>query len=240
MNFKFSNLIWGTFLLLAATFILINQFDNFMNIGIGSIIVAILALVFIVQCIANLRFAFLPIPLAVLYVIFQAPLDLPYIQTKYVIIASVLASIGLAIMIPGKNWNNRQKFKCFGRYKNQQMRTENTNEDNYQSIKVNYGTISRRLCANNLETVELFCNFGAMEIFLDQAVLSSKGAIMDINCSFGAITLLIPRHWKIIDQMSCSLGGVEIDKYFINPAADAPQLTLTGNVSLGGVEIRSI
>jgi hypothetical protein len=83
MKLKFSNLIWGVFFLLAATFILFNQFDHFFNIGIGSIIVSILALLIIVQCIAHLRFAALPIPIAVLYVIFQTPLDLQQYRQKY-------------------------------------------------------------------------------------------------------------------------------------------------------------
>ena len=241
MNIKFSKLILGTFLLLVAVFIIVNQFDNFMNISIGSIIAAALSLVFIVHCIAHLRFAFLPVPLAVLYIIFQTPFALPDMQPRYLILASLLASVGLAIMIPGKKWKNH-KFKCYSKYNNQQqMFTENTNKDNNQSIKVNFGAKSRSLRADNLETVELYCNFGAMEIFFDQAVISPKGATININCSFGAIQLLIPKHWKVIDQINCSLGGVEIDKYFAaSPAENAPQLTIVGSVSLGGIEIKSI
>ena len=241
MIIKFSNIL-GISLLLAAAFIIVNQFDNYMNISIGSIIAAVLSLIFIVHCIAHLRFAFLPVPLAVLYIIFQTPLALPDMQPKYLILASLLASIGLVIMLPGKKWKNHNKFKCYSKYNNQQqMFTENTNKNNNQSIKVNFGAKSRSLCADNLETIELYCNFGAMEIFFDQAVISPKGATVNINCSFGAIQLIIPKHWKVIEQINCSLGGVEVDKYFAaNPAENAPQLTIAGSVSLGGIEIKSL
>ena len=46
MKIRFSNIIWGTFLLLAAAFLLFNQFDGFTNIGVGSFIVTVIAVLF--------------------------------------------------------------------------------------------------------------------------------------------------------------------------------------------------
>jgi len=242
MSIKYSKIIWGIFLLLAAAFLIINQSDNFMDIGFGSIIISVLSIILIVQCIANFQFAFLPIPLAALYYIYQIPLDLPAVQLKFLVIASILASVGLAIMIPGKHIKKSFKFKLgdSGKSHHQKTSTENTKEGNNQSIKVNYGSISRRICADNLETVELNCNFGAMEIFFNQAVLSPNGAVVDLSCSFGAILLVIPKNWKVVNQLNCSLGGVDMDNNFSISSENAPQLTITGNVSLGGVEISSI
>jgi len=235
-----SNFIWGILLLAAAAFVLVNQFNGFTNIGTGSIVLTILSLVFFVQCIANLNFALLPIPLAVLYMVFQAPCDLPYIKTRILIIATVLASIGLSILLPRKHWH-----RGCGNYNRSgdhhpQMRTEDGNNDNNPFININFGSISRRLHADSLETVQLQCNFGALEILFDQAQISPNGAEVMLNCSFGAIELLIPKHWRVIDQIKCTLGGVDIDKRFAVPEENAPQLTLSGSVSLGGVEIRYI
>jgi hypothetical protein len=105
---------------------------------------------------------------------------------------------------------------------------------------VNFGAVSRRLLADSLETVRLHCNFGALEIYFDHAELSGNGATVDLDCSFGAIKLLIPKHWRVIDNLNCTLGGVDADKKFPGLAENAPRLTLTGNVSLGGVEVRYI
>jgi hypothetical protein len=239
---KLSKLIWGTFLLLAAAFIIVNQLNSFTNISIWSIIVATLSLTFIIQCIASLKFAPLPIPIAVLYIIFQTPLDLPNIQAKFLILASVLAAIGLAILIPRKHKRNYFKYKhfCKSEDNHQQFYTESSTDDNNPSINVNFGTISRRLHANSLETAQLHCNFGTLEIFFDQVSLSPQGATADINCNFGAIKLYIPKHWHIIDRLNCSLGGVDIGRNCATPAENAPQLTLTGNVSLGSVEVQYV
>ena len=242
MRFRFSNLIWGTFLLLVAVFVLFNQIDGFTNIGIGSIIAIVFSLAIIVHCIANLSFAPLPIPLAILYIIFQTPLELPYIKTRALILASVLASIGLTILFPSKHRHNHCKNKRYSRSgdHHSQMPTEIGNNDNNPSVSVNFGSVSKRLHADNLETVQLNCNFGALELFFDQVELSPNGAEVILTCSFGAIELFIPKHWRVIDKLNCTLGTVDIDKSFAVSADNTPQITLTGSVSLGGIEVRYI
>jgi len=243
MKIKVSNIFWGVFFLLAATFVVINQLDGFINIGVGSIIAALLSLLFIVVCIADLRFTMLPVPFAVLYLVFQAPLDLPVIRTGTLILASVLASIGLTILFSRKK-HQRAHFICghYGKSKDRgQKQAKEIDNDNNPSVSVNFGEISRSLRAENLETAHLDCNFGSLEIYFDQAVPAPDGAEVNINCKFGAVKLLVPKHWQVIDKINCSLGGVDIDKNFFNtPAENAPKLTLTGNVSFSGIEVRYI
>jgi hypothetical protein len=118
------------------------------------------------------------------------------------------------------------------------MQTEIGNNDNNPSVSVNFGSVSRRLRADNLETVQLSCNFGALEVFFDQVELGPNGAEVILNCSFGAIELFFPKHWRIIDKLNCTLGGVDVDKGFTTSAENAPQITLTGSVSFGGIEVR--
>ena len=237
-----TNWFWGTLLLLAATFILVNQFNDFTDIGIGSLIAAILSIGFIVQCIANLHFAPLPIPFAVLYIIFQSSLELPHIQNWTLIIASMLASIGLGVLFPKKHWRRHYDYKHYSESGDHysKINTENSTNDNNPSVSVNFGAVSRRLKAERLETAQLYCNFGAIEIFFDQVELNPNGAEAILNCSFGAIKLFIPKHWHIIDHLNCTLGGVDMDKHFSKYEENAPKLTLTGNVSCGGIEIRYI
>jgi len=241
MNLKFSKVIWGLFLLLAAAFVLTNNFFGFTNISIGKIIIAILALAFIVQCIARLHIAPLVIPLAVLYIVFRNELGLPEIQTWKVIAAAVLAFIGLGILFPHRHHSCN---KCnnpgeSGEWQKQHKIPAEGNKDNNPYVSVNFGAVSRSLNADSLETVRLSCNFGAMEIFFNQVELSPNGAEADISCSFGGIQLFIPRHWQVIDKLSCTLAGVD-NKSFSAPAENAPRLTLNGTVTLGGVEIKYI
>jgi hypothetical protein len=242
MRFRFSKLIWGTFLLLAATLIIFNQIGGFADIGVGSIIAAVLSLAVVVQCIASAHFAPLPIPIAVLYVIFQQPLELPYIKIWALILASVLASMGLAALLPKRHSRNEDEYVKSNRTNNRhsQIHTESGNYDDNPSISVNFGAIDRRLYADNLETVRLNCNFGALKVFLDQAKPCQSGAEAIINCSFGGIELFAPKHWRVIDKVNCALGGVSVNKTFTASTENAPTLTLTGSVSLGGIDVRYV
>jgi hypothetical protein len=239
---KFSKLTWGTFLLLAAALILFNQVDGLAHIGVGSVIAAVLSLALIVECTARLRFAPLPIPLAVLYMIFQAPLELPIIKFWALAAASLLASMGLVILLPSKRRRNRWKYKSYDPLgeKHARLPVENGGSDNNPSIGVNFGAVGRRLHADNLETVRLSCNFGALQIFFERTELNSNGAEAILNCSFGTVELFIPKHWRVVDKLSCTLGTVGIDKIFAAPEGNAPKLTLIGSVSLGSVDVRYI
>jgi hypothetical protein len=238
---KFSNLFWGVILLLAAAFVLTNKYIGFADIGIGSIVISILALAFIVQCIANLHIAPIVIPIAVLYFIFREPLGLPVIQTWKLIVATVLAFIGLNILLPKRHSYNKCNNSCGAGEQQRQQRNipADGNKDNNPYVGVNFGAVSRSLNADSLETVRLSCNFGAMEIYFNQVELSPNGAEADINCSFGGIQLFIPKHWQVIDKLHCTLAGVNV-KSFTAPAENAPRLTLNGSVSLGGVEVKYI
>ncbi|GBU22218.1 hypothetical protein R80B4_02124 [Fibrobacteres bacterium R8-0-B4] len=248
MRFNFSKLIWGAFLLLVAALIVLNQINGFADIGIFSVIAAVLSLAAVVQCVARLHFAALPIPLAVLYIIFQQPLGLPYIKIWEMVLASVLASMGLAALLPRRRrrecYDGRDCYQTSDRgpqvRQTRQTRPESSGDDgNNPSISVNFGSIDRSLHADCLETARLSCNFGALKLFFDQVSPRPSGAEAIINCSFGGIELLVPRHWRVIDNLNCSLGGVSIDKNFA-ATLDAPKLTLTGSVSLGGVDVRCI
>jgi hypothetical protein len=231
-----TNAIWGVVLLLAAAFVLTNNFFGLTDIGIGRIIAAVLAVAFIVQCIASSHIAPIVIPLGVLYIIFRAPLGLPEIHTGKLIAACILASIGLGILLPHKSYS-RNKCGNYGGSK-EPPRVESGGKDNNPCFSVNFGTVSGSLNADSLETVRLSCNFGAMEIFFNQAGLNPNGADVYINCSFGGIQLIIPGHWQVIDRLNRTLAGVDIK--FASTAENAPRLTLNGSVTLGGIEVKYI
>jgi hypothetical protein len=165
------------------------------------------------------------------------------------ILAAVFATIGLFILLPRKHfhadisWGGSHKYKHDntrnkGHHPN--MRIEDGGSDNNPSISVKFGGVSRYLHSDSLETAQLYCSFGALEVYFDQAQLSPNGATASLNCSFGATTLFVPKHWQIIDELNCTLGGIEIDNRFAAPTEDPPKLTLTGSVSLGGIEVRYV
>jgi len=240
---------WGIFLLLVAALVIANQFGGFFELSIWSIIVAALAVGFFIQCIVNLSFGSIPIPLAALYYIFQTPLGLPEMTFWPLVLVTLLATAGMHVLLPNRLFRKRKKDIEFvftnddgvtsTRSINDAERVEEGGGDNNPRISVQFGGISRYLHANSLETVELDCSFGSLEVYFDNVELSENGAKAYINCKFGAIELYVPSHWRVIDNMSASLGGVEV-KGRRDVAEDAPTLTLNGNVSFGAAEVHRI
>jgi len=241
---------WGAFLLLAAALVLANQFGGFADIGIGSLIVAALAIAFMVQSIVNLTFASLPIPIAALYYVFQEPLGFPEISFWPLVLVTLLATAGLFALIPRRKFKKRKGIEIIYADSNgvtgpRKLNEEETQiieegDDNNPRISVQFGSISRYLHADALETAELDCSFGNIEVYFDNVKLSPNGAEVFANCKFGAIEMYIPSQWQLINNVNASLGGVDVKGHKKPYAENAPQLRVSGNVSLGGMEIHRV
>ncbi|MCL2699956.1 MAG: cell wall-active antibiotics response protein [Defluviitaleaceae bacterium] len=241
---------WGVFLLLVAALVLTNQFGGFIELGVWSIIVAALAVAFLIQSIVSLSFASLPIPIAALYYIFHAPLGLPGIPFWPLVLVTLLATAGLFALLPKRLFRNIRKHVNVVysnddvvsnvRDVNEAEQIEEGGSDNNPHISVQFGGVSRYLHAERLETVNLDCSFGSLEVYFDHVELSPDGAEAFLSCQFGSIELYVPSQWIVIDNMSTSLGGVDIKGRRDIPDENAPRLKITGSVSFGSVEVHRI
>ena len=258
---SFSKLVWGLLLFLAAAFIIANQIGGFIEIGFWSILVGTLALAYTLACLIRLKIDWLPIPLAILYIILQSPLNLPEINTWLLIVAAILASIGLSLLLPRRlrSFSYGKKTCNFGavKYNDKEADFEINNGnvkarindddhvvredyDNNPVVSVSFGGESRYLHANALETVNLSCKFGALEVYFDQAMLNPKGANVFCNCNFGAIELYVPKEWRVIADVSVTLGATEVERQRVTPAENAPTLIIKGSVSFGAIEVKYV
>jgi predicted membrane protein len=168
--------------------------------------------------------------------VFKAPLGLPEISIPIIILSSMFASIGFSILFR-RQPKEKPHWEHSGRNFSQ---TTETIDDNNPYSKVNFGSSSKYLHSDCLKSGQFIASFGELEIFFDQAQLAPEGAEIFLDCSFGAIKLYVPKHWLVIDKMNVSLGGVENKNRMAMPTENAPRLTLTGNVQLGGIEIHYI
>lgn len=250
---------WGVFLILIAAFLLANQLGGFVELGFWSVLVSAIAVAFIVECFANLTLGSLPIPIAALYYIFQEPLGFPIINLwPTLVLVTLLTTIGLHILLPNR-WFHKHKDAdvVFGfshegdigdtseKYKtydgiNAEASVDESGGENNPRISVQFGGISRYLHADALETAHLECNFGSLEVYFDNVTLSPNGADVYISCKFGNIELYVPCEWRVVNDVTASLGNAEVPAVRREKAEDAPVLRLRGNVSLGNMEIHMI
>ena len=70
------------------------------------------------------------------------------------------------------------------------------------------------------------------------AKVNENGAQINLDVSFGAVELYIPKTWNVVNNLNVSLGGVEENKRRVSgDENNTITVVLSGNVSLGGVEI---
>ncbi|MDR2599570.1 MAG: cell wall-active antibiotics response protein [Oscillospiraceae bacterium] len=259
---------WGIALILIAAVVIADQVGGLpvhagWNLGFWGAVISVIAVVVFVSCLVELNFASLPIPIAALYYVFQNPLWLPQIDFWPLVLITLLLTVGLHAILPKRSFFKFDKVKIVDTSKNKDDDDDSVvhiidardKEDNGESdggtvkvsgndnnprISVQFGYASRYLHADALETVELDCSFGSMQVYFDHVTLNENGATMIANCKFGAIEIYVPSHWRVIDEVTASLGGVEVKGRNKEYAEDAPTIRIKGNVSLGGMEIKRI
>ena len=244
------NWIWGVLLLLAAGGLVANQFGLFGPLSFWTIVAAVLAVVFLCSAITHRTISALPLVVAMVYIVLRNQEIVPHVATWVVLVAAVLVCAGLGLLFPQRPPHGKVVIGAFfgddedndwdeedndGHRK--RARTRMSGIDNNPYVSVNFGYTSRYLHADKLQTATLTCNFGGMDIYFDQVELDPDGATIHLDCKFGGIDIYVPRHWRVEERINCTLGDVDINARKAMPAADGPQLVITGHVLCGGVDI---
>lgn len=235
---KNKNWFWGLFFLLSAVFVIASQTGSFGQIGFLSILATVLLAAIIIRSLADLNFYGVFIPLGLLYLIYWQPLALIYISPWLLLLAAVLAGIGFSFFF--HKHPHKAVCSCSHDEIEHFNQTSENIDDNNPYAKVTFGSSSKYLHADCLKSGQFIASFGALEVFFDQAQLSPEGAEIFLDCSFGSIKLYVPKHWRVLDNLHASLGGVDNDTRLSQPNENSPRLTLTGSVQLGGIEIQYI
>lgn len=232
---KHNNWFWGVFFVLAAVFVIASQVTSFTQIGVWSIVGTVLLAAIFIQSLIHLNYFGVFTSIALAYWIFQLPLHLYIISPWLLILAAVLLSIGFYSI-----FHKRSKYQHVTCHGKDEYHTVEEIDDNNPYVKVSLGASSKYLHADSLKGGQFYCNLGSLEVYFDQVQLDPNGAEIYINCSLGSINLYFPKTWRIIDKLNSSLGGVKNETRFNNPHENAPQVTVTGNVSLGAVEVHYV
>jgi hypothetical protein len=230
---KNRNWFLGLFFLLSAIYVIASQIWSFEKIGIMSILATIFLVTLGICSLINRNYFGIFIPLSVIYMIYREPLMLIYISPWLLILSAVLISISFSLLF--QKHPKRTTLSHYGAKHISQI-FEN-NDDNNPYAKVMLSSTSKYLHSECLQGGYFISYLGVLEVYFDQVQLSIDGAKLFINCNLGSINLYIPRHWNVIDNIHLNLGVVSYSTEHTKLSENAPQLTLTGDVVLGDVNI---
>lgn len=225
---KTKNIFWGLILILSAIIIVINELNIFsLRIDLIDLLLTILMVYIIIKSLMNLSFFGICLPVAILSIIYSSELGIEALTPWVIILVAVLLSIGLNFIFGGlkKNRHHHENF----------IEEEINSESNEINISTTFGATTKYINSKNVEKIDLDCKFGACKLYLDKSQLKDNKAVIDLDLSFAGIELYIPKEWKVINNVSCNLGGIDEKNKSI--ASSDTTLILEGKCSFAGIEI---
>ena len=94
-----------------------------------------------------------------------------------------------------------------------------------------------RVVSQNFQGGDLSVTFGGLELDLRDAALAAGGATLSLEVVFGSVKIQVPGNWQVIVTSNTHIGGVTENRRQPAPEDAAGQLTITGKLVFGGLEI---
>ena len=94
-----------------------------------------------------------------------------------------------------------------------------------------------RVVSQNFQGGDLSVTFGGLELDLRDAALAADGAALALEVVFGSVKIQVPGNWQVIVTSNTHIGGVTENRPQPAPEDTAGQLTITGKLVFGGLEI---
>jgi len=231
---KNKNWFWGLFFIGAGALVIFNQLGYLAGFSLLSLLITILLVPVIIKSIFHANFWGILFPIALLAIAFAEPLGITNLTPWPVLLTALFGSIGFSTLF-GNPWRKNCGNFCNTTNHENFDEVVNSPDKNNVEYRVNFGSAIKYVNSQELQTANFTCSFGALKVFFDNTKISPEGARINCDCSFGAIELYIPKTWRVINKINVSLAGVEEKNHRVE--SDGPDVILTGNINLSGVEI---
>jgi len=230
---KGKNVFWGLFFIVAAGVIVAHQLGYMAGITTLNLILTILIIPIILKSITSVNFFGIFFPLALLGILFAEQLGITEFVPVPILIIALFISLGLSLI--------------FSKFVNYKVGIFNINAEDFEEIVdmedeetvkfgVKFGSSIKYINSQNLKQANLSSSFGELVVYFDNTTINEKGAVINVDVSFGAITMYIPKEWKVINGISATLAGVEEHRKRQVDNITAT-IKLAGRASFAGVEI---
>ena len=111
-------------------------------------------------------------------------------------------------------------------------------EDEHFDCSVSFCENTYVVSLPRLSSGDASVGFGELTLDLTQCKEIAENCILDLSCSFGELTLLVPKSCRIVPDISTSFGSLDFSGH---PDTDAQiSIRIEGSVSFGEIEIRYV
>ena len=114
------------------------------------------------------------------------------------------------------------------------------NKDKIDDVSI-FGGGTKIISSNNFQGGNITAIFGGSEINLINCQLAEGDNILDVLCVFGGTTIILPKEWNVVINVTSILGGFS-NKAIRNPSIVIDQsrtLHIKGLAMFGGGEVKT-
>ena len=113
-----------------------------------------------------------------------------------------------------------------------------TQKEDRFSCSLSFGENEHLITLPCLAGGEVNCSFGELKVDLSDCQTVADNCCIDVSCSFGQVTLLVPRRYRATSDISTAFGAWETDGQ--PDAQTVGTIHVAGNASFGNIRIEYI
>lgn len=154
-----------------------------------------------------------------------------------ILIAVAILLLGFSLLLDALGKRKRSSYRDVnGKVHHGKTSHDYTVNGDQFIYEANFGEAIQPVRMDKLRSGQISTNFGEYTVDLTGVGAVEKGCKIDAECSFGELTILVPRCYTIFPDSSTSFAGFEIQG---QPDADAQgSISLSASVSFGEICIK--
>jgi len=233
------SLFWGLFFIFGAGLIIARGLGYLAGITLMNLVITYFMVSIIISSIYQVNFFGIFFPIAVLGIIFGTELGITEFIPVPILAVAFLLSVGLSIIF-GKHNKCCRKFEKHNRNKCNPINCDtviDVDDEDAFNFGVSFGSSAKYVNSKNFKQANLTCSFGELKLYLDKAEVSKDGATINVDVSFGAVQIYVPREWKTMVGVNAVLAGVDEKPRRYGGEESKALVKITGSATFSGVEI---
>lgn len=235
-RFSLHKLFWGLLFLIGAVCLLLSRlgyWPTIYNVSIYDILLTIFFVWIVIEGLHTRNFFFILFGLSFIAIQYDDFLHITAITPWTLLSAALLASIGLSIIFPHSHCSQK-KMQTF-EFADKGSKSFEGSTDEVIHFKNSMGSTIKYVNTNALVNVSLQNSFGEMKVYFDNAIIKNGTADVNIELSFGEITLYVPKTWNVENHVKTSFASIREENSSESPGC--PTLRLYGSVSFADVTV---
>lgn len=231
-----SNIFWGIILVLGALLILLNSFGVHLGFGGFKLWIGIILGAALVRSVISVNIEGVCFSAALLIITFAKELGVSPVNWLQILLVALLMSVGLNLLFGDKIRRSRRERREGHRGMGQYEQVVDGRDYDHIEVSVKCGSVVKYVNSDNFVSGDLRTAFGALVVYFDNAIIQNASAEVNVDVSFGAMKLYVPKTWKVENYISNSFAGVD-ERGKSQWTEGGKILYLKGNISFGAVEI---